>query len=131
VNTSTPPATASAGELRDPDRTLHQGREVRFVWDLAPDPEGGTRQAVLAILHHKHHRGGSFSTTLLNQTDRDGTQLTCPLTDWTRLATRPVSRYSRRLLDEFAKEALDALRARHRQADQAGVLARRHFEVQQ
>lgn len=131
MTTSTTPTIPPAGDLRDPDRTLNGDREVRFVWDLGEDPDGGTRQAVLSILHHINYPGGSFIATLLNQTEEGAERRMGAITDWTWLPAQPVSRYSKRRLDEFAAQTLDTLRARYRQDDSQGRLVRRHFEVQQ
>lgn len=124
------------GELAEPTRRSQEEREVRFVWDLGDDPEGGVRQVVLSIMYHKHQRGGAFSATILNQTEQDTgrgvEQRMGAITDWTRIASTPVARYSAAQLEQFAQEALDRLRVLYVQDDKEGRHARSYFtrEVQ-
>jgi hypothetical protein len=119
------------GELADPSRRSQEDREVRFVWDLGDDPEGGVRQVVLSIMHHKGQRGGAFSATILNQTEQQAEfgveQRMGAITDWTRIASKPVARYSAAQLEQFAKEALDRLRVLYGQDDKEGRHARSYF----
>ena len=120
--------------LRDPDRTDRGEsgeREVTFVWNLAADPDGGERQVVLSIMHHSKGRGGgSFSATVLNRTERHtgfGIEHSMgSITDWTRIASEPVSRYSQPRLDQFAQTALKTLRDLYGRGDEQ---AHRYFEV--
>ena len=100
---------------------------MKLVWDLQPDPEGGTRQAVLSIGHHKNRRGGSFTATLLNQTEDGNVQRMGAITDWKRIAEAPAARYSARQLQEFADTALAALQAQLDLGDPIGLSA--YFEV--
>jgi hypothetical protein len=127
VNTSATPDRPNLTPLRDPDRRLPDGRELRLVWDLGADPEGGTRQAVLSIGHHKKRRGGSFTATLLNQTEEGNEQRMGAVTDWKRIAQAPAARYSARQLEEFADTALAALRAQLDLGDPLGFGG--YFEV--
>lgn len=123
-----------AAALRDPDRTDRGEsgeREVTFVWNLAADPDGGERQVVLSIMHHRGGRGGgSFSATVLNRTERHtafGTEHSMgAITDWTRIASEPVSRYSQPRLEQFAQTALKTLRDLYGQRDEQ---TRSYFEV--
>ncbi len=131
MTTPTHVTIPSTVELRDPDRRLTKDRAVTFVWDLGADPDGGTRQVILTVDHHMNSRGGSFIAMLLNQTEDGVVRRMGAITDWTKLAAQPVSRYSKRRLDEFAEQTLDTLRTRYRQDDSQGLLVRRHFEVQQ
>lgn len=123
--------TAEVGELAEPSRRSQDGREVRFVWDLGDDPEGGVRQVVLSIMHHKYQRGGAFSATILNQTEqktRFGVERRMgALTDWTQILSKQVSRYTAAQLEQFAQEALDRLRVLYVQDDKEGQDARSYF----
>jgi hypothetical protein len=120
--------------LRGPDRTDRgEGgeREVTFVWNLAADPDGGERQVVLSIMHHSKGRGGgAFSATVLNRTERHtafGTEQSMgAITDWTRIASEPVSRYSQSRLDQFAQTALETFGELYGQGDEQ---ARRYFQT--
>ena len=127
MNSSATPDKPAEVPWREPHRRLTEKRAVRFVWDLAPDPDGGTRQAVLAIAYHKAQRGGSFTATMLNQTE-DGPQrdMGSPL-DWTRIAAWPVSRYGHRQLEDFAGVALSGLRVRLELGDRDNIA--RYFQV--
>jgi len=127
-------ATQITGEqLRDPDRTDQDDREITFVWNLGEDPDGGTRQAVVRINHHKHARGGAFSAVLLNQTEQETSSVTeqrmGAITDWTRIADEPVARYSNAQLERFADGALERLRSVYGQDSHEGRLLRRYFQV--
>jgi hypothetical protein len=128
--------TAPVGvELAAPSRRSQDGREVRFVWDLGDDPEGGVRQVVLSITHHKYQRGGAFTAKLLNQTEektRFGVeQRMGALTDWTQIASKHVARYTAAQLEQFAQEALDRLRVLYVQDDKEGEDARSRFTGQE
>lgn len=122
--------TAEVGELAEPSRSQN-GREVRFVWDLGDDPEGGVRQVVLSIMHHKHQRGGAFSATILNQSEQHTShgveQRMGAITNWTRIASKHVARYTAGQLEQFAQEALDRLRVLYVQDDKEGQHARSYF----
>lgn len=124
---------AGAGALRDPDRTDRgEGgeREVTFVWNLAADPDGGERQVVLSIMHNSKGRGGAFSATVLNRTERHtgfGVEHSMgSISDWARIASEPVSRYSQPRLEQFAQTALKTLRDLYGQGDEQ---THRYFEV--
>jgi hypothetical protein len=127
--------TTTVSELSEPSRRVKDDREVRFVWDLGDDPEGGVRQVVLSIDHHKHRRGGGFSATILNQTEQKTEfgveQRMGSITDWTRIAAKPVARYSDTQLEQFAAEALERLRALYAQEDPEGEHARSFFDTQE
>ena len=116
---------AGAGALRDPDRTDRGDggeREVTFVWNLAADPDGGERQVVLSIMHHSKGRGGAFSATVLNRTECHtafGTEHSMgSISDWARIASESVSRYSQPRLEQFAQTALKTLRDLYEQGDE-------------
>jgi len=124
--------TAPVGvELAEPSRRSQDSREVKFVWDLGDDPEGGVRQVVLSIMHHKYQRGGAFTAQLLNQTEektRFGVeQRMGSITDWTQILSKQVARYSNAQLEQFATEALDRLRVLYGQDDGAGEHTRSRF----
>ena len=123
--------TAGHGALRDPDRTEYGEREITFVWDLGEDPDGGARQAILSILHHRHSRGGAFSAALLNRTERKtpfGTDREIgPVGEWTRIASARVARYSNARLKAFALAAYSNLHDRYEQGEEQ---ARRYFREQ-
>jgi len=116
--------------LRDPDRTVPGDRETTFVWDLGEDPEGGTRQAILALVHHKHRRAGAFSATLLNRTEEGCEQRMRAITTWARIAAEPVARYSGAQLERFAERALQRLRTMYGQDTDEARHVRGYFEVQ-
>jgi hypothetical protein len=102
---------------------------VRFLWDLARHPDGGTRQAVLSIAYHKGSRGGAFTATMLNQTEHGSQRdMGSPL-DWTRIALWQVSRYGHRALEEFAGVALSGLRVRLELGDGDEEHIARYFQV--
>ncbi len=126
-------ATQVTRALRDPDRTDHDDHEITFVWSLGEDSDGGTRQAVVRINHHKHARGGAFSATLLNQTERKTPSVTeqCmgAITEWTRIADEPVARYSNTQLERFADGALERVRSLYGQDSHEGRRVRDHFQV--
>jgi hypothetical protein len=132
---TTEATTTAAGELVEPSRCSQKDREVRFVWDLGDDPEGGVRQVVLSIMHHKHQRAGAFSATILNQTEaktRFGvSQRMGAVTDWTRIASKHAARYSSAQLEQFAAEALARLRALYVQDDPEGQHTRSYFDTQE
>jgi hypothetical protein len=109
MNPDIPSHSHAVEALRDPDREERGDREVTYVWDLGPDPDGGTRQTVLTVSHHRQARGGAFSATVLNRT-QDGPVTTMgDITTWLRLAAQPTARYSKRGLDTFAASALRQL----------------------
>jgi hypothetical protein len=120
-----------AGELPEPSRRKQEDREVRFLWDLGDDPDGGVRQVVLSIMHHKHQRAGVFSATILNQTEQHtefGVQKRMgSITDWTRIAAKHAARYSDAQLEQFAQEALARLTVLYVQDDKEGQHARSYF----
>jgi hypothetical protein len=119
------------GKLRDPDRTDHGEREITFVWDLGEDPDGGVRQTVLSIMHHKG-RPGAFSATVLNRTERKtpvGTSLEMgSVLEWTRIASAQVARYSDARLQTFAIAAYSKLHDLYEQGDEQAL---RYFRVEQ
>ena len=120
-------------ELRDPDRTDHDDHEITFVWNLGEDPDGGVRQAVVRINHHKHARGGAFSATLLNQTEQKTLSATeqrmGEITDWTRIADEPVARYSNAQLERFADGALERVHSLYGQDSHEGRRVHGYFQV--
>jgi hypothetical protein len=129
MNPTTPePAEA----LRDADRIERGERRVTYVWDLAPDPDGGTRQAILAISHDKRGRGGgTFTATILNRTeDRNETRMGDILTSWLCIAAQPTARYSKQGLDAFAADALRQLREKHHSDEDDGQRLQRYFQPQ-
>lgn len=124
-------AQVTGGEkLRDPDRTDHDDREITFVWDLGEDLDGGARQVVLSIMHHKG-RGGAFSATVLNRTERKttfGTEFEMgSVLEWTRIGS-VAARFSDTQLKTFAASALGKLQGLYEQGDEQ---AQRYFRVQQ
>jgi len=127
--------TAERGELAEPSRRSQEDRKVRFVWDLGDDPEGGVRQVVLSIMHHKHQRDGEFSATIRNQTEETTEfgveQRMGAITDSTRIASKRVARYSSTQLEQFAQEAIDRLRVLYVQDDEEGQHARSYFTRQE
>lgn len=130
MNTSGTPETPAPVPWREPDRKCAENREVRFVWDLGPDLDGGTRQAVLSIGYHKGQRGGSFTATMLNQTEnRSERDMGSPL-DWTRIAAWQVARYGHRALEDFAGVALSGLRVRLELGEGEEEDIARYFQVQ-
>ena len=123
-------AQITGQQLRDPDRTDRGEREITFVWDLGNDPDGGVRQAVLSITHHKGH-GGAFSATVLNRTERNttfGIELEMgSVLEWTRIAS-VAARYSDAQLKTFAASALGKLRGLYERGDEQAL---HYFRVQQ
>jgi hypothetical protein len=122
------------GELAEPSRRSQEGREVKFVWDLGDDPEGGVSQVVLSITHHKYRRGGAFTATILNQAE-EKTQFGVErrmgeITDWTQILSKQVARYTAPQLEQFAQEALDRLRVLYVRDDEEGEQARSRFTGQ-
>lgn len=116
--------------LRAHDRLEHGERAVTYVWDLAEDPDGGTRQAILSINHHKHTRGGAFTATILNRT-QDGSETRMgDITTWMCLAAQPAARYSKRALEAFAADALRQLREKYRAGDDEGRPVHGYFQDQ-
>jgi hypothetical protein len=115
--------------LRDPDRKERGDRQVIYVWELGPDPDGGTRQTVLAISHHRQARGGAFSATIFNRTQDGLVMRMGDITTWLRLAAQPVARYSKRRLDAFADDALRQLKDEYDgEDDQSRLLC--YFQAQ-
>jgi hypothetical protein len=134
VTTSTDESTASEQDaLRDPDRTVPGDRETTFVWDLGEDPDGGTRQAVRKINHHKKSRGGEFSATLLNQTEEETEfgveQRMGSVLDWKCITTEAVARYSSARLEQFAEGALERLGTVYGQDSDEARSVRGYFQV--
>lgn len=115
--------------LRDPDHAVTGDRTTTFVWDLGPDPEGGTQQAVLAIVHHKRSRGGTFAATLLNRAEDGSEQRMGSITDWTRLKNEPVARYSKTAHEQFASSTLAELHSIYSQNSPQGEQVRAYFTV--
>jgi hypothetical protein len=128
VNASATPENPASVQLRDPDRRLAGERELRLVWDLAPHPDGGTYQAVVSVGHSKGQRGGgSFTATLLNQTEHGSEQDMGNPLDWKRFAETRAARYSAQQLEQFAGAALATLRAHMDVGDPLGLAG--YFEV--
>jgi len=126
------PTTPEPAEtLRDADRIEHDERRVTYVWDLEPDPDGGTRQAILSISHHKRGRGGgTFNATILNRTEDGNETRMGDVTSWLCIAAQPTARYSKRGLDVFAADAVGQLRAKHHSDDDDGQRLQRYFQPQ-
>jgi hypothetical protein len=104
------------------------------VWDLGPDPDGGTRQAVLALSHHKGGAGqGHFVASLLNQTQDGPCENMGSPFDWAKISVFPAPRYSESKLAVFAELALAALRVKVAAGVAAGEETgmARYFQVQQ
>lgn len=113
--------------LRDPDNTVSDGRTTTLLWNLGPDPEGGTRQVALSISHHISGRGGSFTATLMNRAEDGATTRMGATGDWTRIKVEPAARYSKTALERFTTAALEHLRALYSQDDEEGVNVRSYF----
>jgi hypothetical protein len=127
MNPTTPgPAEA----LRSADRIEHGDRERTYVWDLEPDPEGGTRQAVLSIMHHKYARGGAFTATVRNRTVNGNEIGMGDITTFTRIAAQSTPRYSKPGLNEFAASALTALTEKYTGDGDESQLLRGYFQPQ-
>jgi len=96
-----------------------------------PDPDGGTRQAILSVSHHKRGRGGgTFTATILNRTE-DGSETGMgDVTTWLCIVAQPTARYSQRGLDEFAADALGQLREKYQADEDDGQRLRRYFQPQ-
>jgi len=120
---------SAVNALRDPDRIITGDRATTFVWDLGPDPEGGTQQAVLVIGHHKRSRGGVFAATLLNRVEDGSEQRMGSITDWTRLKHEPAARYSKTAHEQFASSALAELYSIYSQRSPQGEQVRAYFTV--
>jgi len=120
-----------AEALRDADRIEHDERRVTYVWDLEPDPDGGTRQAILSASHHKSGRGGgTFTATILNQTQDGNETRMGDITSWLCIAAQPTVRYSKQGLDAFAADALRQLREKHQSDEDDGHRLQRYFQPQ-
>lgn len=128
MNMSTP-TTDGPETLRAPDRTETAERTTTFVWDLGPDPEGGTRQAVLNVSHQTGGRGGRFAATLLNRSEDGHEQRMGSITDWWRIKDEPVARYSQAAHERFAASALERLQTIHGQQDLEGEQVRGYFQL--
>lgn len=127
MNPTTP---APAQALRDADRIEHGDREITYVWDIEPDPEGGTRQAALSILHHKYARGGAFSATVRNRTVVGNVTRTGDITMFTRIAALSAARYSKSGLNAFAASALSELTQKYTGVSDESEVVRGYFQPQ-
>lgn len=114
--------------LRDHDRVEHGERSLTYVWDLGPDPDGGTLQAILSISHHTRTRGGAFSATILNRTQDGPVTNMGDITTWLRLAAQPTARYSKRGLDAFAAGALRQLEDKYQGEDDESRRLQGYFQ---
>jgi hypothetical protein len=130
MNPDTPSHSHTDEALRDPDCEERGDREVIYVWDLGADTDGGTRQTVLAVSHHRQARGGVFSATILNRTQDGPVTSMGDITTWLRIAAQPTARYSKRELDAFAASALCQLQDKYQGEDDESRLLRGYFEPQ-
>lgn len=130
MNPDTPNHSHADEALRDPDREERGDREVTYVWDLGPDPDGGTRQTVLAVSHHRQSRGGAFSATILNRTQDGSVTSMGDITTWLRIAAQATARYSKSGLDAFAASALRQLQDKYQGEDDESRLLQGYFQPQ-
>lgn len=114
--------------LRDHDRVEHGERSLTYVWDLGPDPDGGTLQAILSISHHTRTRGGAFSATILNRTKDGPVSRMGDITTWVCIAAEPTARYSQSALHAFAAGALSQLREKYPAHNDEGQLVHSYFQ---
>lgn len=130
MSPDTPNHSHADEALRDPDREERGDREVTYVWDLGPDPDGGTRQTVLTVSHHRQARGGAFSATILNRTQDGPVTSMGDITTWLRLAAQPTARYSKRGRDTFAAGALHQLKDKYQGEDDESRRLQGYFQAQ-